>query len=213
MSPCSKSNIYIHNLFRKTISYFVTFDFRSTLFDKTIPLSQESEMSKVSKASLLPKPPKGYHNEDKFVSPIFRTQKTPNHTRDETEMSAIDEGNEEDENMLESSQLDVPRSSKGKKKTKECVLSLSASGLDQIESNIQMDELVDQTSTLDITQSSLAKKRKTYVGNTPANKKGNNTNPNASGQLKKRNTTSNTPGKIKKRSTKVGSKQTKRFNI
>ena len=221
MLPCSKSNI-IHNLFRKTISYFVSFDFRSTLFDKTIPLSQESEMSKASKASLLPKPPKGYHNEDKFVSPIFRTQKTPNHTRDETEMSAIDEGNEEDETMLESSQFDVPQSSKGKKKTKECVLSLSPSGLDQIDSNIQMDELADQTSTLDITQSSSAKKRKTYVGNTPANKKGNSTNPNASGQLKKRNTTSNTPGKIKKRSplkvtlkkkSKVGSKQTKRFNI
>ena len=109
-----------------------------------------------------------------------------------------------------------------KKKTKECVLSLSASGLDQIVSNIQMDELADQTSTLDITQSSSAKKRKTYVGNTPANKKGNSTKPNASGQLKKRNTTSNTPGKIKKRSplkvtlkkkSKVGSKQTKRFNI
>ena len=87
MLPCSKSNIYIHNLFRKTISYFVSFDFRSTLFDKTIPLSQESEMSKASKASLLPKPPKGYHNEDKFVSPAIRTQKTPIHTQDEAVLS------------------------------------------------------------------------------------------------------------------------------
>ena len=171
-------------------------------------------MSKASKASLLPKPPKGYHNEDKFVSPIIRTQKTPNHTQNETQISAIDEGDEEDETMLESSQLDVPRSSKAKKKTAECVLSLSPSGLDQIDSNIQMDELADQTSTLDITQSSSAKKRKTYVGNTPAIKKGNSSKSNASGQLKKHNTTSNTPGKVTlKKKSKVGSKQTKRFNI
>ena len=119
-------------------------------------------MSKASKASLLPKPPKGYHNEDKFVSPIIRTQKTPNHTQNETQISAIDEGDEEDETMLESSQVDVPQGSKGKKKTKECVLSLSASGLDQIDSNIQMDELAHQTSTLDITQSFSAKRRKTW---------------------------------------------------
>ena len=172
--------------------------------------------------SLLSHHKKRYIITQKFVSPIIRTQKTPNHTRDETQMSALDEGDEEDETMLESSQLNVPRNLKAKKKTAECVLSLSPGGLDQMDSNIQMDELADQTSTLDITQSSSAKKRKTYVGNTPANKKGNSTKPNASGQLKKRNTTSNTPGKIKKRSplkvtlkkkSKVGSKQTKRFNI
>ena len=171
---------------KEPIFYFGLFDFRTTLFDKAISVSQQSMMSKMSKASLLPKPPKGYHNEDKFVSPAIKTQKTPIHTQDEA------------------------------------VLSLSPGGLDQIDSNFQMDDLANQTSTLDITQSFSAKKRKTYVGNTPANKKGNSTNPNASGQLKKRNTTSNTPGKIKKRSplkvtlkkkSKVGSKQTKRFNI
>ena len=53
-----------------------------------------------------------------------------------------------------------------------------------------------------------------YVGNTPAIKKGNSSKSNASGQLKKHNTTSNTPGKVTiKKKSKVGSKQTKRFNI
>ena len=172
------------------------------LFDKTTSVTQQSMMSKTSKASLLPKPPKGYHNEDKFVSPAFRTQKTPIHTQDEAEMSPIDEGDEEEETMLE----------------------LRSGGLDEIDSNFQMDNLANQTSTLDITQSFSAKKRKTYAGNTPANsKKGSNIKSNTPGQLMKRNTiTSNTPGKIKKKSplkftvkkkSKIGSKQPKRFNI
>ena len=172
---------------KEPIFYFGLFDFRTTLFDKAISVSQQSMMSKMSKASLLPKPPKGYHNEDKFVSPAIRTQKTPIHTQDEA------------------------------------VLSLSPGGLDQIDSNFQMDDLANQTSTLDITQSFSAKKRKTYVGNTPAiSKKGSNIKSNTPGQLMKRNTTSNTPGKIKKKSplkftvkkkSKIGSKQPKRFNI
>ena len=85
-----------------------------------------------------------------------------------------------------------------------------------------MNDLANQTSTLDITQSFSAKKRKTYAGNTPAiSKKGSNIKSNTPGQLK-RNTTCNTPGKIKKKSplkftvkkkSKIGSKQPKRFNI
>ena len=87
-----------------------------------------------------------------------------------------------------------------------------------------MDDLADAASTLDISQSYSAKKRKTFVGKTPAKpKKGNAASKsNTPGQLKKRNATSNTPGKIKKKSplkiiikkkSKVGSKPTKRFNI
>ena len=186
---------------KEPIFYFGLFDFRSTLFDKAISVSQQSMMSKMSKASLLPKPPKGYHNEDKFVSPAIRTQKTPIHTQDKPEMSPIDEGDEEEETMLE----------------------LSPGGLDEIDSNFQMDDLANQTSTLDITQSFSAKKRKTYVGNTPASsKKGTNIKSNTPGPLMKCKTTSNTPGKIKKKSplkftvkkkSKIGSKQPKRFNI
>ena len=168
----------------------------------------------------MPKPPKGYHNEDRFVSPVIAARKTPIHTQNEAEMSNIDE---EDETMLESSQLDAPRSSKSKKKNQneDCLLSLSVGGLDQTDSNFQMDDLADAASTLDISQSYSAKKRKTFVGNTPAkSKKGSAASKsNTPAQLKKR--TSNTPGKIKKKSplkikikkSKVGSKQTKRFNI
>ena len=112
-------------------------------------------------------------------------------------------------------------------------MSLSVSGLDQANASFQMNDgnydtfamkdLAD--ATLDISQSCSAKKRKTFGRNTPAKpKKGNHaaSKSNNTDQLKKRVTTSNTPGKIKKRSplkvtlkkkSKVGSKQTKRFNI